>query len=718
MKPHITPIVSFLVISLAGFAGGESAPPPHVIADFEAGSWGDWTVEGTAFGAAPAKGPWANQRLEGFHGSGFANSYGPGGDGAMGRLTSPSFEITQKYLTFLLGGGKDPQGGTTLGIRLEVDGQVVRKATGTDSDAMHLRVWDMANLLGKTGRIILEDGSAGPWGHLVADRIALVSSLDFLLEPRADGTVDLQGFIQTHLDVGAKNIVVPPGRYRVAPRGRVHLRLEKLENVEVVMKGVEMVCTETTQAVSISGCKNSKLSGLTIDYDPLPFTQGRITALGPENEWIEFELLKGYPENQLERRIEIFDAKTGELKTGTRFDWEPFEKIGDRKYRVRQGPGYKFNPAAVSEEVGDFLVTNNNFAPGGQIPHTIVSSGNTEMVLEDVTVFGSNCFSFLEYFCDKTTYLRCRLDRRSPADDPVKRGWMRLRSGNADAFHSKHALRGPQIIGCTAKWMGDDAVNICGEYYMIMGSKGDTVQILSGKNINLAVGDPVELVSYTGERIPDAKVTAIAADGVVNEEEIAFLQAQRMNKGTQNGLSQPTTKAHAITLDREVALPMGSVIASMNHMGNGFLVKDCDFGMNRSRGILIKASQGGVINNRLHGSWGSALLVTPEWWWLESGSSDDLVISGNRISDCRDVSIRIHAQGGNGKSAPAGAHNRIHVRDNTIATGRLPAVHVSSVKEGSITGNTLTLTTAGEAISLGNNENVDIRDNTITPPAP
>jgi hypothetical protein len=488
--------------------------------------------------------------------------------------------------------------------------------------------------------------------------------------------------------------------------------------VEIVATGVEMICTETTLALNIDDCRNVTLRGLTIDYDPLPFTQGRITALGEDKSWIEFEIFDGYPDQELERRIQIFDQKTHELKRGDHWDWQPFESLGDRKYRVSKGDGYRFNPSADLEEVGDILVTNNNYAPGGRIPHAIVTSRSSGLVLEDIRLFASNCFSYLEYNCDGTTYRRCSIDRRPPGEDLQLRALERIRSSNADAFHSKHAIRGPQIIDCTAKWMGDDAVNICGEYYMVMAAKNDTLRILSTRETNLSAGDPVELVSYTGERHPDARITNIQPDGVVNEEEVAFLQAQRMNIGTKDGLSQSGTKAYAITLDRQVDLPMGSVIASMNHTGNGFLVEGCDFGYNRSRGILIKGSNGRVANNRLHGNWGPAILVSPEWWWLESGSSNNVEISGNTISDCRDASILVTAHGGTGEQAPAGAHNRIEVRDNTISSARLPAVFIGSVKDGNFQGNTLQLSALGEPFKLVNNESFDVGTNTVSQPAP
>ena len=81
-------------------------------------------------------------------------------------------------------------------------------------------------------------------------------------------------------------------------------------------------------------CRNLKLSGLAIDYDPLPFTQGRIVALGPDKSWVEFELFDAYPDQKLVERIEIFNPASGELRRSTLYDWQPFEKVGTRRYRV------------------------------------------------------------------------------------------------------------------------------------------------------------------------------------------------------------------------------------------------------------------------------------------------------------------------------------------------------------------------------------------------
>jgi len=76
--------------------------------------------------------------------------------------------------------------------------------------------------------------------------------------------LDLQGLIDRELEAGKKRVVVPPGRYRVAPHHREHLRLDGLRDIEIVADGVEMVCTETTRAVTLESCRNVAIADNTI----------------------------------------------------------------------------------------------------------------------------------------------------------------------------------------------------------------------------------------------------------------------------------------------------------------------------------------------------------------------------------------------------------------------------------------------------------------------
>jgi levanase len=58
-------------------------------------------------------------------------------------------------------------------VRLVVAGQVVRSATGSDSETLDWNGWDVRDLQGKTARIVLADNNTGGWGHLLADQFSL-----------------------------------------------------------------------------------------------------------------------------------------------------------------------------------------------------------------------------------------------------------------------------------------------------------------------------------------------------------------------------------------------------------------------------------------------------------------------------------------------------------------------------------------------------------------
>ena len=503
---------------------------------------------------------------------------------------------------------------------------------------------------------------------------------------------DLQAYVDQEIRTGKQRIVVPAGRYRVTPRSGQHLVLQGLSDVQLLADGVELICTETTRALTITRCTNVLVRGLVIDYDPLPFTQGRITALAPDKRTAEVELFDGYPPAEAARNVglEIFRPDTRVLRCADRYVAK-VEAVDPRHLRIMM-PG---EGADSPQQIGDLIVVAAEHVPHGRIPHAVGCDHNARVRLEDIRLFASDCFGFLEQACDGTIHYRCRIDRRSATDDPVKRASPRLRSLDADAFHSISAFKGPSYLECAAKFMGDDCVNIHGEYHLIMSSAGTALRVLANGEMDVRVEDPVELVDYSGRRLPDAKAVSVQPSGSIQEEERAFLSRQQMDARLK-AASGLLTKAYTVTLDREVNLPQGSVICSANRVGNGFLVKGCNFGFNRSRGIIIKASHGRVIGNQLEGCRMSAILVTPEYWWLEAGSSSGVDIIGNTIQSCEGVPICVRATGGRGEIAPAGAHRDITITGNTVRNCAMPAILATSTIGLKIEKNILDLhTTAG-----------------------
>ncbi|MBT3291194.1 MAG: hypothetical protein HN380_27880, partial [Victivallales bacterium] len=157
---------------------------------------------------------------------------------------------------------------------------------------------------------------------------------------------------------------------------------------------------------------------------------------------------------------------------------------------------------------------------------------------------------------------------------------------------------------------------------------------------------------------------------------------------------------------------------SANRVGNGFKVIDCEFGFNRSRGILVKASKGEIRGNLLDHVWMHAISLSPEWWWLEAGSGSDIVIRDNVIKGGHGRAINVSAKGGSGKTPQAGAHRNITIVGNRIEDCPTPQILITSTAGLVITGNTISGVkgdplTPEQAIEQKSCTDTTVKDNVI-----
>ncbi|ARU51487.1 hypothetical protein CBR64_08340 [Cellulosimicrobium cellulans] len=165
-------------------------PSDVVMADFEDGYPTGWAATGTAFSGGPAAGTAAGQSpVSGFLGNRLVNSFTAAqGDGATGTLTSPTFTVDRDHVAFLVGGGNHPG---QEEVRLVVDGQTVRAATGKDSEQLAWVTWDVADLRGRTARIEVVDQLQAGWAHVLVDQVVRTDDPDGL-ETRLSSTFAAQ----------------------------------------------------------------------------------------------------------------------------------------------------------------------------------------------------------------------------------------------------------------------------------------------------------------------------------------------------------------------------------------------------------------------------------------------------------------------------------------------------------------------------------------------
>ena len=162
-----------LILTLGLATAARAAAPDMLLADFEGKDYGDWKVEGTAFGPGPAPGTLPHQmEVSGYAGHGLVNSF-HGGDKATGKLTSPEFKIERKFIKFLIGGGG--WAGKTC-MNLLVGGKQVRTAAGPNvvpggSEELEPAEWNVAEFSGQMARLEIVDEAKGGWGHINVDQI-------------------------------------------------------------------------------------------------------------------------------------------------------------------------------------------------------------------------------------------------------------------------------------------------------------------------------------------------------------------------------------------------------------------------------------------------------------------------------------------------------------------------------------------------------------------
>ena len=150
------------------FSWTKKAPAGTVIANFENDHYNGWRWSGTAFGSSPANGNVGTQKLvSGFLGNKLVNS-GAHGDTSQGKIISPDFTIENNYISFLIAGGEHVAG---TYIKLVVNGETVRRATGTNDYYLNWKNWDVSAFVGKTAHIEIIDSVTGHWGQILVDHI-------------------------------------------------------------------------------------------------------------------------------------------------------------------------------------------------------------------------------------------------------------------------------------------------------------------------------------------------------------------------------------------------------------------------------------------------------------------------------------------------------------------------------------------------------------------
>lgn len=442
----------------------------------------------------------------------------------------------------------------------------------------------------------------------------LLLLLFFIITFPAQAAEDFRPWVNDAIKRGEKKIVIAPGTYRLAPQSGGELwNLHEVHDVEIIADGVTLIGTKLMRAISLHHCSHVTLQGLTVDYDPLPFTQGEVIAGAADGSSIDVKIHTGYPRKPYSR-IDVIDPKTRFRKKGMPFLWgTTAEMIGDDVVRVH------LKGLAKVALPGDLVSLSTGQETGA--PHAISIDGCEQITFRNVTVHSAPGMGILEADGEGgSSFIGCRI---VPGPKPAGATEERLLSTSWDAFQSKTIRKGPLVENCEITDAGDDSWSVQSADYLVLKNEGGTV-VLASRD---AYTDGVQM----GDRLKtnlDAPEYRIISRKVVPRSE-AGLSSETLDKlsKAENWSSwKVSPKCIIVALDQASELKSGDSVYSPDRMGNGFVFRNNR--IHSAGRVLLKA--GGLMEANILDT-PHALIVCPELPGDAAAGIEDLIIRRNTI---------------------------------------------------------------------------------------
>jgi len=511
--------------------------------------------------------------------------------------------------------------------------------------------------------------------------------------------------------------------------------------------GATLIQTNPTIGVFfLSDCESLLIKNLTIDYNPLPFTQGRVKNIISSTE-IEVAIDPGFP-SPTENHFTVADVKWGILKDPNNIllqklgapnvigleNWVSNGIVdGQETYNVTAGGLKKCNV-----ELDDPWV---HIARIGGAP-TFLQSRSWNVTFEDITIHASPASAFVGYFNEDSSYIRCYVIAKDG----------RYHTTGADGIFIVSNRSGPKVKDSILQALSDDA--------LIFKTNGANVEEVSNNGLTIALTKrPTTLQEGYSEWVKGPEYLEGLEAGEFNGAEVGdILAAFNPQSGTYLGtavvmgveLSDPSglTADAVIELDASFdGLVVGAawnstIIYNLNMTNYGYEVINTTVIASRRWAVLTMSTSGTVRDSTFIGNPSSAVMI------INSGVSfcdnagfmnKNLRLENNYFSDNMRSLDSIVLLGGSlssvitclvwgvGPPKAVGSlpstemisyrgHENIQIIGNTISqlNGDFPAILLGNVKGGVVTGNVIQKNGSTPAISLWDVKSITVSKNTFS----
>jgi len=491
-------------------------------------------------------------------------------------------------------------------------------------------------------------------------------------------------------NAGYSNVKINPGTYVMANGASTAITLQTLNNFTINGSNV-LITVGPGHCFDILNCTNVSIEGATVRSQIYPFTQGRVTSIGTNNGtlYCDWQISAGYPTTNFQWWFDAVSASNrtinlqqGDIFWGTDFPTNTSSVpsnavyLGDRTWQL-SFPGW----SGFSFQTNDWLVARwSNQWPAYWLGYC------SNCTLLNCTSQCGGIVTFWEGYSISDHILGCQIE---PAPVPPPGGTeLPVVASEGDGIHVWSDVGGPDIEYFTAtNVMLDDCIAIHGSYQTVTAVSGYNVTLSlynvfpaggSGSLAGFAVGQPVR-ISDTNGFFAQANCTAI----------------------------QNLQDYQVITLDEEIAIPIGALASNPDANGSGYKIINCQLGNTRWRAIIAEADNGLITGCTISGA-GHGMWLGPEYYW---GSGDyvwNVTVSNNTVRNCGPSGISVVSNGSIG-------NQNITVQNNIVESPVFSdGLSVSGCNGLTVSGNTFISPDLGYyPIYLYDSTNVTLLENLV-----
>lgn len=506
---------------------------------------------------------------------------------------------------------------------------------------------------------------------------------------------------------GEREVVIPPGDYRGTVNDKVFIEIQGARNLTIRAVDVRMICEKRTRAFSISDCEDLTIRGLTIDYDPLPFTQGTITAVGPDDTWVDVTIHEGYPMEPYSR-IDIVDSATRHRKYGMPFLWGTTAELrSDGIVRVNRKGGF-----GGSAAVGDLASMARGPVEDG-IAHAIAIDSSARVTLKDITLHAAPGFGIIAGGGHGDHhYNNVRI---VPGPPPVGSTEGRLLTATWDAIQFNSLRKGPLVENCVVMSAGDDTWSLSSRDFLLLASEGRKAWLVSRSSYvdKLEPGDRLTS-SLDGPSVRIERLVKVGLDDCPVSPELH----EKIRSAKPNTLYRfPLSQINEVMLESPPPWVPGTSLYSPDRNCSGFVLRNNTFHSSGRAGLINGASHG-VIEGNTYVDVGTALSLYPNIPGGGATGMENIIFRNNIIRGsghwCPKPSsldaggaVSIYHTDVKGAAAAPGVYRNMVIENNLFENIRGVVILATSVDGFRITGNQFVRCQIHPPLGAGRGKGVD-----------